>query len=93
MSETSDQWIIEEIKRGTQESLTRQFDLPHVVYVFDRLLGTPSVIGPFPDPITASLYVDEYLDVVAVNDDDRRTYDIKVIRLEPADEPFYQRSV
>lgn len=60
-----------------------RLDLPHVVYVFDRLLHEPTVIGPFADPISASRYAERYRGEVLPPGTDPAVLEICVIPMEP----------
>ncbi len=54
---------------------------PHVVSVFDRLLGLPTVLGPFPDPVSASVFAERYAYEVTGNGD-RESLRVDVVPLE-----------
>lgn len=54
---------------------------PHVVSVFDRLLGLPTVLGPFPDPVSASVFAERYAYEVTGNSD-RESLRVDVVPLE-----------
>lgn len=54
---------------------------PHVVLVFDRVLGLPTVLGPFPDPVSASVFAERYAYEVTGNSD-RGSLRIDVVPLE-----------
>ncbi|HEY4332728.1 MAG TPA: hypothetical protein VGM78_09165 [Ilumatobacteraceae bacterium] len=85
------QWIIDAIEKGARAAAIRELDLPHVVHVYDTLLGTPTVIGSFPDPITASEFADDYLDAIAANNQDRDTFVVTVIPIENPAEVLLHR--
>jgi hypothetical protein len=58
-----------------------RLSLPHVVCVFDRLTGLPSVFGPFSDPISASVAAADY--VRDVGCDYSGALDVRVVPLDP----------
>lgn len=53
--------VIESIDRAIAVAEAARLDLPHVVYVFDRVTGLPSAFGPFECPVAASVFADQYL--------------------------------
>lgn len=60
----------------------RTLNLPHVIHIIDDLLGIPTVLGLFPDPITASIFAERYLDEVTRGTDDKFGLRAAVIPLE-----------
>lgn len=61
-----------------------RLDLPHVVYVYDRLLGEHSVIGPFGDPVAACRYAERFRSEVLLPDADQDLLQIVVVPLDAA---------
>jgi len=70
--------------RAVPADLLARLDLPHVVHVYDRLLGEHSVIGPFDDPVLACCYADRFRAEVLPADADPTVLEIVVVPLEPA---------
>ncbi len=81
--------VTDMIDAAIAQDEVRSLDLPHVIHIVDDLLGTPTVLGLFPDPITASIFAERYLDEVARGSDDKVGLHAAVIPLEmvwPAEE-------
>ncbi len=71
-----------EIARTTATDAASDLDLPHVVHVYDRVLGLPTVLGPFPDPVSAAAFAERYARE-ACGSDDVASLRTDVIPLEP----------
>lgn len=63
-----------------------------MVHVYDRVLGVPSVVGPFPDPVTAAVFAERYVDEVSGNGDRPGMLRVDVIPLERVARPVRMRS-
>lgn len=74
--------ILDSVDEAIAAEAAEGLELPHVVYVFDHLLGIASAIGPFPNPIAASEFAEQYLDDVAAGGNDRGILRVEVIPLE-----------
>ncbi len=61
-----------------------RLDLPHVVYVYDRLLDEHSVIGPFVDPLDACHYAERFRAEVLPSGADPDVLQIVVVPLDAA---------
>ncbi|MFZ1489026.1 MAG: hypothetical protein WAS51_03740 [Ilumatobacteraceae bacterium] len=72
------------VDRAIAHEEVRALDLPHVVHVYDHQLRVPTVLGPFPDPVTASAFAERYLSEVTACGDDRAMLRADVIPLESA---------
>lgn len=88
--------VLSMIDGAIARSEAELLDLPHVVHVYDRVLGTPCVLGPFPSPVAACAYAERFVREVLGPDDDRASLRVDVIALEPADdvptpEPWHAR--
>ena len=71
-----------EIGRTTARDAASDLDLPHVVHVYDRVLRLPTVLGPFPDPVSAAVFAERYAREVC-GSDDLASLRTDVIPLEP----------
>jgi len=60
----------------------RTLDVPHVVHVYDRVLRLPIVLGPFPGPVSASVFAERYVADATGLADDRASLRADVIPLE-----------
>ena len=79
-----DSAMLEAIIRTTARDVASELDLPHVVHVFDRVLGLPTVLGPFPSPMSAAMFAERYVRE-ACGFGDVATLRADVIPLEPVD--------
>lgn len=77
-----DSMMFAEIGRTTATDAADDLDLPHVVHVYDRVLKLPTVLGPFPDPVSAAVFADRYARE-ACGSDDVASLRVDVIPLEP----------
>ena len=80
----TDQHVLDMVDRAIAHAAVGALDLPHVVHIYDHLLRIPTVLGPFPDPVTASAFADRYLNEVNACGDDRAMLRADVIPLESA---------
>lgn len=71
-----------EIGRAAARDAASDLDLPHVVHVYDRVLRLPTVLGPFPDPVSAAVFAERYARE-ACGSDDVASLRVEVIPLEP----------
>lgn len=46
---------------ATAAEEAQRLDLEHVVHVYDPLLGLQTVFGPFPGPVEASLFAEQFV--------------------------------
>jgi len=81
-SDCPDSVTFAEIGRTTATDAASDLDLPHVVYVYDRVLRLPTVLGPFPDPVSAAAFAELYARE-ACGSDDVASLRMDVIPLEP----------
>ena len=54
-------WLLEAEDEVTARDAAVSLDHPHVIHVFDELLKSVNVIGPFPGPTTAAVFADRYV--------------------------------
>ena len=78
-----DETVLDLVAAAMARAAASDLELPHIVHVYDRLLGVPCAIGPFPDPVTASIFADQYLRELIGEGDDAGVR-VNVIALEPA---------
>ena len=80
----TDQHVLDMVDRAIAHEAVCALDLPHVVHIYDHLLGIPTVLGPFPDPVTASAFAERYLSEVTATGDDPTMLRADVLPLESA---------
>jgi hypothetical protein len=71
----------------TRDAITR-IDLPHVVYVYDEVLGLPTVVGPFQDPVSACAFAEEFRGQVCGGQTSEGSITLTVVALEGVDEAW-----
>ena len=80
-----DRDVIDKVDAALAKDCVFALDLPHIVHVYDHVLGVATAVGPFHDPVTASAFAERYLAEAVQQGDDRATLRVDVLPLEIAD--------
>ena len=77
--------VLSMVDAATARHEAAEIDLPHVVYVYDRVLGIPCALGPFRSSTAACPYADRFVREVLTPYDDMSSLRIDVVALQLAD--------
>lgn len=80
--------VLSAVDDAIARSAAELLNVPHVVHVFDRVLGTPCAFGPFRSPVAASAFAEQFCRDVLGIDGDARSLRVDVVALQLPEVPW-----